>query len=231
MAWIDYRKAFDGFPHTRITEVLEIYKVCPTIGTFLKYSTRRWKTQMCLWCDKGVLMTGSTAIGRGISQGDSLPTLLICTSLFPLRFNRQQFVQMWLKADLKLFKKDEDQMKQALIIVKNVSTDVQMTFGLDKCATVVFRNGMIVHSTGINIDCNTHIKSIDAEGTYRYLGMEENTGINQQLMKERIKKEYYQRVRHVLKTQSNAKKQSTGIYSLAKPVYQLQLRYSWAAQI
>ena len=39
------------------------------------------------------------------------------------------------------------------------------------------------------IDCNTHTKSLDAEETYRYLGMEEDTGINQQMMKERIKKE------------------------------------------
>ena len=72
--------------------------------------------------------------------------------------------------DLKLFTKDDDQTKQALVIVKRARSDIEMSFGLDECDTVVIRKGKIVPSTGINIDCNTHTKSIDAEETYRYLG-------------------------------------------------------------
>ena len=94
-----------------------------------------------------------------------------------------------------------------------------MSFGLDiQCATVVIRKGKVVRSTGINIDCNTHMKGIDAEETCRYLGMEETMGINQQLIKKRIKKEYYQRVRQILKTQLNAKNKIWAINSLAMPV-------------
>ena len=45
--------------------------------------------------------------------------------------------------DLKLFTKDEVQLKQALVIVKHFKTDVQMSF-----ATVVIRNGKVVYNTG-----------------------------------------------------------------------------------
>ena len=34
--------------------------------------------------------------------------------------------------DLKLFMKNEDQLKQALAVVKNFSSDIQMTFGLEQ---------------------------------------------------------------------------------------------------
>ena len=158
MAWIDYRKVFDSLPHAWIMEGLEIYKVCPTIRTFLKDSMTRWKSQMCLCCDKGVLMTRSIAIRRSIFQGDSLSAFLFCRSLFPLTqlLNEQQFgyvvggenvTHLLCMDDLKLFTKDEDQMKQALVIVENFGTDIQMSFGLDKCATVVTGNGKVVHST------------------------------------------------------------------------------------
>ena len=72
---------------------------------------------------------------------------------------------------MKLFMKNEDQLKQALAIVKNFSSDIQMTFGLDKCATVNIRNGKVIQSNGIDIDKDTHIRNIDAEETYRYLGI------------------------------------------------------------
>ena len=79
MAWIDYIKAFDSLPHTWIMEVLEIYKEFPTIRTFVKDSMTIWKTQMCLCCGKGMLMSESIAIRRGTFEG-----LLFCMSLFPL---------------------------------------------------------------------------------------------------------------------------------------------------
>ena len=118
-------------------------------------------------------MRESTAIRRGIFQGDSLSALPFCMSLFPLTLllNQQQFeyvvrsenvIYLLCMDDLKLFTKDEDQLKQALVIVKNFSTDIQRSFGLGKCATVIIRNGKVEHSTDSNIDCNNHIKSIGA---------------------------------------------------------------------
>ena len=72
--------------------------------------------------------------------------------------------------------KNEDQLKQELAISKNFSSDIQMTFGLNKCATVNIRNGKVIQSNGVDIDQDTQIRNIDAEETYRYLGMEEFGG-------------------------------------------------------
>ena len=80
------------------------------------------------------------------------------------------------------------------------------------------KKGKVVLGNGIDIDCNTHIRNLDAEETYKYLGTEEVGGIKQEVMKEKIKKVYYQRVKQILKTQLNAKNKIIAINNLAIPV-------------
>ena len=147
MVWIDYKKAFDSIPHSWIIEVLKVYNICPIITEFIKNSMKKWRTKMCLHHEKGLLMTETIAIKRGIFQGDSLSTLLFCIALFPFSqlLNHQQFghniglqriTHLLYMDDLKLFMKNKDQMKEALMIIENFSSDIQITFGLSKCAAV-----------------------------------------------------------------------------------------------
>ncbi|ESN90805.1 hypothetical protein HELRODRAFT_182637 [Helobdella robusta] len=89
--------------------------------------------------------------------------------------------------DLKLFIRNDDQLKKALIILNNFSRDIQMKFGLDKCATLI-RKVAVVRSSGINVDQDIHFRGVDAEETYRYLRMEEAEVVQQQMMKEQFKK-------------------------------------------
>ncbi|RXN33868.1 Retrovirus-related Pol poly from type-1 retrotransposable element R2 [Labeo rohita] len=44
--------------------------------------------------------------------------------------------------DLKIFGRDEKQLRQAMHIIKMFSDDIQMEFGQDKCTTVVFKRGV-----------------------------------------------------------------------------------------
>ena len=43
--------------------------------------------------------------------------------------------------DLKLFSRDETELEQDLIIVKTFNDCIRMDFGLDKCATVIYKHG------------------------------------------------------------------------------------------
>ena len=83
-AWIDYKKAFDGVPHSWILACLRMYKINPILTTFIEASMRQWKTNMVLVHESGVLETGLISIKRGIFQGDSLSPLLFTMSLNPL---------------------------------------------------------------------------------------------------------------------------------------------------
>ena len=93
-----------------------------------------------------------------------------------------------------------------------------MEFGLEKCAKASFKNGRLAKSSNIMLDNNTVIQELEQEGTYKYLGISEGDGIQHSQMKVKIQKEYYRRVRMVLKSELNAANKLEAINTLAVPV-------------
>jgi hypothetical protein len=98
-----------------------------------------------------------------------------------------------------------------------------MEFGLEKYAKITFKKGKLIHSQNLGIDINRVIQELEQGKTYKYLGIEENEGIQHQQMKERLKQEYRRRLRMILKSELNARNKITAIGALAVPV----LRYSF----
>jgi hypothetical protein len=79
-------------------------------------------------------------------------------------------------------------------VVRNFSVDIYtLEMGLDKCAEIVLRRGRSVHSQNLILYFN-EIKEPKQGKTYKYLGTEAREGVHQQ-MKERLKKEYTERLR------------------------------------
>lgn len=96
-------------------------------SNIIEESTKEWKTEMWLYYTGGLIRTGNIAIKRGIFQGNSLSPLLFCLALIPLTnmLNRQgigykvgdnnKVSHLFYMDDLKLFSKDENQLKQGII--------------------------------------------------------------------------------------------------------------------
>ena len=122
--------------------------------------------------------------------------------------------------DLKLFAKNDQDLEGLLDTVKEFSNDIGMEFGLDKCAKASFVRGKLQKTSSINLDIDTAIRDLDPQETYRYLGVNEGDGIKHASTKEKIRKEYYQRIRLVLKTELNSKNRIEAINTLAVPVVQ-----------
>ena len=101
-----------------------------------------------------------------------------------------------------------------LTIVKTFSDDIKMEFGLDKCAKATFKRGRLTKTTDLHLDVNTVIEELDQESTYKYLGVNEGDGLQHSAMKEKIRKEYYRRVRMVLKTELNAANKFEAVVSV-----------------
>ena len=84
-------------------------------------------------------------------------------------------------------------------VVKIVSGDIGIQFGLDKCAVLKMKRGKQVNCEGIDLgDC-----AVTDEEWYKYLGIIEKDDVCQEKMKEKVQKEYYKRVRAVLKSKLN----------------------------
>ena len=228
-AWIDYKKAFDSVPHSWIRKCLEIYKICPVVVRFISESMRKWQTTLNLYHTGGLLTSRPININCGIFQGDSFSPLLFCLALAPLsnllnnsgygyEFTKGKVSHLFYMDDLKTFAKDDNQQIGLLSTVKTFSDDIKMEFGLDKCAKATFKRGKLCSTSNIVLDVNTTIKQLNQEETYKYLGVHEGEGIQHSMMKEKIRKEYYRRVRLVLKSELNATNKFTAINTLAIPV-------------
>ena len=84
MAWIDYRKAFDSVPHSRIKRCMELYKISDNVRSFIGKQMAKWKTDITLQHENGSIILPDVKIQRGIYQGDSLSPLLFCLTIDPL---------------------------------------------------------------------------------------------------------------------------------------------------
>ena len=99
---------------------------------------------------------------------------------------------------------NDEQLKKLLDIVNIFSTDIKMEFGLDKCAKATFIKGKLTKISNIVLNQDAAIQELDQEGTYKQLGINEGDGKQYSKKKEKIRKEYYRRIRMVLKSELNA---------------------------
>ena len=117
--------------------------------------------------------------------------------------------------DLKLYSKNDSELEGSLRIVKGFSDDIDMEFGLSKCAKATFKRSKLKKSDHVRLDEETMIKDLEQEKVYKYL--DESSGIQHATMKQKLKKELVRRTRLILKTEFNSKNRITAINMLAIP--------------
>jgi len=74
--------------------------------------------------------------------------------------------------DMKLIAKSEEELQKEIQTVKNFSDDINMEFGLVKCAKITFKRGKLTHLQYLVIDTNREIQELEQGKTYKYLGIE-----------------------------------------------------------
>ena len=104
---------------------------------------------------------------------------------------RQLISHLLYMDDLKLYGRNSDQLDGLLHTVRTFSDDIQIKFGLDKCALARFDNGRL---SGHNRKTNT-INSLEPGQVYKYLGVDERNGIQHSMMRERLHCKYFRTVK------------------------------------
>ena len=176
----------------------------------------KWKPNLHLNYSEGSIICENLDINSGIFQGDSLSPLLFCLALTTLSYKlndkrygykigEQKTNHLFYMDDLKLCGKNDKELDGLLWTAKKFSDDIGMGFAVDKCAKATFIRGRLTPTSEIKMNEDTSIKELDLEGTYKNLGIAEGDGMQHAKMKEKIRKEYYRRVRAILHTELNAK--------------------------
>ena len=233
-AWIDYKKAFVSVPHSWILEVMKMYGIHSRIVEFILRTMPQWRINLALRHMKGNMEIPGIKIKTGIFQGDSLSPLISCLLLCPLSIllneknssaikigkgeKGKKFNHLFYMDDLKIYSKSDSDLRSLLRIVKKFSDDIRMEFGLEKCAKISIIKGKMVRSSNISLNEHTHIKELSNTESYKYLGVEESSNTHHKNMREKLKKEYYRRLRMILSTELSLPNKIMAINSLAIPV-------------
>jgi len=120
--------------------------------------------------------------------------------------------------DLELLRRNENDVKNEMKIVQTISKNMNMNFGLEKCARICLKIDSVQYKMHIGSTFENDIKELDPRKAFKYLGIEESFDIKHKNEKEKLKKESLRRLRLVLGTEL-----IRAIGSLTVPV----LRYSF----
>ena len=200
---------------------------------------QKWTTNISLQHLNGNLVIENVRIKRGIFQGDSLSPLLFCLAIDPLskiikregigyslargrvkktEKKQETISHLLFMDDLKLYAENERQLQQLISTVKEVSDDIGMEFGLDKCAKCTIRTGKKVDGMNLKTKEEDSIQEINQQSSYKYLGIEENANIEHKKMRETTQQEYIKRIKKICRTSLKNKHKITAINQLALPV-------------
>ena len=104
--------------------------------------------------------------------------------------------------DLQLYGGNDNEFESLVKEAKIASRDVGMLFGFDKSVVLKIERGSQVHCEGIHLGDSVLIEEAYEKGN-KDLGNLGKDDICQEKMKEKVQKEYYKRVREVLKSKLN----------------------------
>jgi hypothetical protein len=202
VAYYDYEKAYDSTPHKWQTKCFKLCKINSKVINILEQLQKIWHTRLELWNNGEMVRSPVINFKRGFFQGDSFSPVGFCVTEIPLammlqrmpgygmgechqrdvKVNRFYFID-----DLKLVQGSEADLKRANGMVKTISNDMGMKFGVSKCAEIVYHRGKMVKGEGLQVKEGA-IKSLDPEQNefYTFLGIEEGDGQEDKRVKERV---------------------------------------------
>ena len=213
MAWIDYKKAYDMIPHSWLQRCMVIFGVADNMYKVLLNSMEKSKSDLTA----GGENLGTVNIRRGIFQGDSSSPLLFVLALIPLTLvlkevkvgydlgrGQGKVNHLLFMDDLKLYGKNENEADTLINTVRIFCNDIGMEFGISKCAILIMKRGKMSRSEGIEMPDNQVIKGLNEGEGYKYLGVLEADGFKNEEMKGIVSKEYFRRIKTILRSKLNA---------------------------
>ena len=102
--------------------------------------------------------------------------------------------------DIKLFAKNEKELETLIYAVRIYSQDIEMEFGIEKCAMLVMKSDKRYLTDEMELPNQDKVRTLGEKKTYKYLAILEAVTIKQLEIKEKFKKEYLRRTRKILET-------------------------------
>ena len=95
---------------------------------------------------------------------------------------------------MKSYSRSEKGLDSLVQTVRVFSEDIEMEFGIEKCAMLLMEKGKTVKSVGVELPDGKVIKSLEEGESYKYLGIVEADKFLEEKMKLKVLKEYKRRL-------------------------------------
>ena len=107
--------------------------------------------------------------------------------------------------DIKLYAATDSQLQELLRLTRTFSRDIKMVFGVEKCKTLCIAKGKLEMRNFTTEDDDT-MEAMNEDNRYRYLGHMQAKQIKHAQMKQKLREEYLNCTKSILKTKLNWKK-------------------------
>ena len=207
-----------------------MYKISHEVINFIEQTMKTRRMELTA----GGRSIAETKIQRGIFKGAALsplqfiiammplnPILRKCTAGYKLSRSQEKINHLMYMDDLKLFAKNEKELETLIHAVRIYCQDIEMEFGIEKCAMLIMKSGKRHMTDGMEPPNHDRIRTVEENKTYEYLGILEADTIKVQ-MKDTIRKEYLRRTRKLLEIKLSSRNLTKGINTWAVPL----VRYS-----
>jgi hypothetical protein len=119
--------------------------------------------------------------------------------------------------DIKLYASKKNHILSLLTITENFSNDVSMSFGIDKCKTQSICRGHYENLEYITKEGEI-IKNLNKAEFYKYLGINQSNHIQHSIIKENLEKQFYLRIKSILKSKLNGNNLIKAVNTYAVPL-------------
>ena len=231
--WFDYKKAFDTIAHDWLIKALELTKLPTKLINVVKMLMQKWSVIVSLNHSEGNIETEVITYLNGLLQGGCLSLILFELCINPLSHllndlpgyklgkpgeRTTNLSHLFFVDDLKTFATDEKAARMQLDLITIFTNDIGMEFGADKCAYLRIQKGER-KSLGSTIEINGLQLSELKEGeSYKYLGMDEDIAIKGEINKEKVRSEYFRRIRKIWNSELYCRYKVTAHNTFAIPV-------------
>ena len=233
--WVDFRKAFDSLSHQWIRRCLLIYRFADNLVSCISSMMDHWRTQMVLPGQTPRAFSRPISIHRGIFQGDSLSPLLFCLSLNPISGELTRtglgyrcgppaqvcpVSHLWYMDDIKLFARNDNNLLSMTNVVESMGDCIGMRFNPSKSSWLTMKRGRAQsdQQSALQTLQGHAIAKLQAEESYRYLGVPESAHFHATELKTTAKAEFGRRLQLICSSQLNARNLVKAINTFAIPV-------------
>ena len=155
-----------------------MYMISGKVIKFIKHTTESWWAEL----KSGGKSLTEEKIQRGIFQADALSPLLFIIAMMPHNYRLKKYTS-WYKLhksqeknnqmymdDIKLFAKNEKELKILIQAVRIYSHNIGMEFGIEKCATLIMKSGKRHMTERIELPNQEKIRTLGEKGNRQILG-------------------------------------------------------------